>query len=72
MIASETKASGDSPRQKRVYFWLVLVVFVRNRGSDAYRQIHRVNPVSIDFKAGGPERIRQDRRQMLLHHSEDA
>jgi hypothetical protein len=47
---------------------LVLVVSVRNGGSDAYQQIHRVNPVSIDFKAGGsPERIRQDRRRMLLH-----
>jgi hypothetical protein len=47
---------------------LVLVVSVRNGGSDAYQQIHRVNPVSIDFKAGGsPERIQQDRRRMLLH-----
>jgi hypothetical protein len=47
---------------------LVLVVSVRNGGSDAYQQIHRVNPVAIDFKAGGsPERIQQDRRRMLLH-----
>ncbi len=47
---------------------LVLVVSVRNGGSDAYQQIHRVNPVSIDFKAGGsPERMQQDRRRMLMH-----
>jgi len=47
---------------------LVLVVSVRNGGSDAYQQIHRVNPVPIDFKAGGSaERMQQDRRRMLLH-----
>lgn len=47
---------------------LVLVVSVRNGGSDAYQQVHRVNPVAIDFKAGGnAERIQQDRRRMLLH-----
>jgi len=47
---------------------LVLVVSVRNGGSDAYQQIHRVNPIAIDFKAGGnAERIQQDRRRMLLH-----
>ena len=32
------------------------------------KQIHRVNPVQIDFKAdGSPERIQHDRRRMLLH-----
>ncbi|KXL51448.1 MAG: hypothetical protein FE78DRAFT_26489 [Acidomyces sp. 'richmondensis'] len=47
---------------------LVLVVSVRNGDTDAYQQIHRVNPLQIDFKAGGsPERIQQDRRRMLLH-----
>ena len=47
---------------------LVLVVSVRNGTTDAYQQIHRVNPVQIDFKAGGnPERFQQDRRRMLLH-----
>jgi energy-coupling factor transporter ATP-binding protein EcfA2 len=47
---------------------LVLVVSVRNGSTDAYQQIHRVNPVLIDFKAGGsPERIQLDRRRMLLH-----
>ena len=47
---------------------LVLVISVRNGSSDAYQQVHRVNPVSIDFKAGGnAERIQQDRRRMLLH-----
>jgi hypothetical protein len=47
---------------------LVLVISVRNGGSDAYQQVHRVNPVTVDFKAGGnAERIQQDRRHMLLH-----
>lgn len=47
---------------------LVLVISVRNGGSDAYQQVHRENPVAIDFKAGGnAERIQQDRRRMLLH-----
>ncbi|MGN7832526.1 DUF499 domain-containing protein [Pseudoxanthomonas sp. 22568] len=47
---------------------LVLVISVRNGGSDAYQQVHRVNPVAIDFKAGGSaERIQRDRRRMLLH-----
>ena len=47
---------------------LVLVISVRNGSSDAYQQVHRVNPVPIDFMAGGnPERVQQDRRRMLLH-----
>lgn len=47
---------------------LVLVISVRNGGSDAYQQVHRVNPIAIDFKAAGSaERIQQDRRRMLLH-----
>jgi hypothetical protein len=47
---------------------LVLVISVRNGGSDAYQQVHRVNPIPIHFKAGGSlERIQQDRRHMLLH-----
>ncbi len=47
---------------------MVLVISVRNGGSDAYQQVHRVNPVAIDFKAGGnAEKIQQDRRRMLLH-----
>lgn len=47
---------------------LVLVISVRNGASDAYQQVHRVNPVAIDFKAGGnAERIQLDRRRMLLH-----
>jgi hypothetical protein len=47
---------------------LVLVISVRNGSSDAYQQVHRVNPVAIDFKAGGnAERIQQDRRRLLLH-----
>ena len=47
---------------------LVLVVSVRNGTSDAYQQIHRINPVQVDFRAGGsPYKIQNDRRRMLLH-----
>lgn len=47
---------------------LVLVVSVRNGTSDAYQQIHRINPVQVDFRAGGnPDKIQHDRRRMLLH-----
>src|SRR6185436_1532474 len=43
---------------------LVLVVSVRNGTTDAYQQIHRVNPVLVDFKGPSAER---DRRRLLLH-----
>lgn len=43
---------------------LVLVVSVRNGSTDAYQQIHRVNPAQVDFK--GP-RAQSDRRRLLLH-----
>jgi hypothetical protein len=43
---------------------LVLVVSVRNGTTDAYQQIHRVNPVQVDFKGPHAER---DRRRLLLH-----
>jgi hypothetical protein len=43
---------------------LVLVVSVRDGNSDAYQQIHRVNPRRIDFK--GPN-ARRDRLRLLLH-----
>lgn len=43
---------------------LVLVVSVRNGSTDAYQQIHRVNPVIVDFK--GPHAA-LDRRRLLLH-----
>lgn len=43
---------------------LVLVVSVRSGQTEAYRQIHRVNPVQIDFK--GPD-ARRDRLRLLLH-----
>ncbi len=43
---------------------LVLVVSVRNGNTDAYQQLHRVNPVLVDFKGPGAER---DRRRLLLH-----
>jgi hypothetical protein len=47
---------------------LVLVVSVRNGDTDAYRQVHRNNPVQVDFKAGGDaERVQRERRNMLLH-----
>ena len=43
---------------------LVLVVSVRNGGTDAFQQIQRVGPVLVDFK--GPT-ARQDRQKLLLH-----
>jgi hypothetical protein len=43
---------------------LVLVVSIRDGGSDAYQQIHRVNPVQVDFK--GPL-AKRDRQRLLLH-----
>jgi hypothetical protein len=43
---------------------LLLVVSVRDGNSDAYQQIHRVNPVSVDFKG---RRAQIDRRRLLLH-----
>ena len=47
---------------------LVQAISMRNGGSDAYQQVHRVNPIAIDFKAGGSaERNQQDDRRMLLH-----
>lgn len=43
---------------------LVLVVSVRDGNTDAYQQIHRVNPVLVDFK--GPL-AKRDRQRLLLH-----
>jgi hypothetical protein len=43
---------------------LTLLVSVRNGSSEAYRQLHRVNPRLVDFKGPTAE---QDRRQLLLH-----
>jgi hypothetical protein len=43
---------------------LVLVVSVRTGNTEAYRQIHRVNPRLVDFK--GPN-ARRDRLRLLLH-----
>lgn len=43
---------------------LVLVVSVRNGGTDAFQQIQRVNPVIVDFK--GPS-AKHDRLRLLLH-----
>lgn len=43
---------------------LVLVVSVRDGTTDAYQQIHRVNPSTVDFKGPNAER---DRRRLLLH-----
>ena len=43
---------------------LALVVSVRNGTTDAYQQLHRVNPVQVDFKGPHAER---DRRRLLLH-----
>lgn len=44
--------------------YLVLVVSVRNSGTDAFQQIQRVNPVIVDFK--GPT-TKHDRLRLLLH-----
>lgn len=43
---------------------LVLVVSVRNGETDAYLQIHRVEPTRVDFK--GPY-AKRDRQRLLLH-----
>lgn len=43
---------------------LTFIVSVRNGASNAYQQIHRVNPVLVDFK--GPNAAK-DRRRLLLH-----
>lgn len=43
---------------------LVLVVSVREGSSDAYQQMHRVNPVVVDFK--GPL-AKRDRQRLLLY-----
>ena len=43
---------------------LCLVVSVRDGNSDAYQQVHRVNPVQVDFK--GPQANR-DRQRLLLY-----
>ena len=43
---------------------LVLVVSVRENNSDAYQQVHRVNPVLVDFK--GPQ-AKRDRQRLLLY-----
>lgn len=43
---------------------LSLVVSVRDGNSDAYQQIHRVNPVLVDFK--GPL-AKRDRQRLLLY-----
>jgi len=43
---------------------LVLVVSVRDGNSDAYQQIHRVNPALVDFQ--GPM-AKRDRQRLLLH-----
>jgi hypothetical protein len=43
---------------------LVFVVSVRNGDTEAYQQVHRVNPRQIDFK--GPN-ARRDRLRLLLH-----
>lgn len=43
---------------------LRLVVSVRDGTTDAYQQIHRVNPLKVDFSSPG---ARQDRLRLLLH-----
>jgi len=43
---------------------LRLVVSVRDGESDAYKQLHRLNPVLVNFKDAGS---RQDRQKLLIH-----
>ena len=43
---------------------LALVVSVRDSASDAYAQIHRVNPTLVNFKGANSS---YDRRRLLLH-----
>lgn len=43
---------------------LVLVVSVRDGTTDAFQQVHRVNPSTVDFKGPNAE---LDRRRLLLH-----
>jgi len=43
---------------------LALVVSIRNGETDAYQQIHRVNPAPIDFKSPNAA---SERRKLLLH-----
>ena len=43
---------------------VVMTVSLRNGDSEAYRQIHRVNPTLVDWKGQGAKR---DRLRLLLH-----
>ena len=43
---------------------LCLVVSVRDSTTEAFRQVHRVGPILIDFKG---ETAREDRKRLLLH-----
>lgn len=43
---------------------VVLVVSLRNGDSEAYRQLHRVNPTLVDWKGVSAKR---DRQRLLLH-----
>jgi hypothetical protein len=43
---------------------LLLIVSVRNGMSDAYQQLHRVDPIRIDFKG---TYARRERQRLLLH-----
>lgn len=43
---------------------LSLIVSVRDSTTEAFRQVHRVGPILIDFKG---ETAREDRKRLLLH-----
>jgi hypothetical protein len=43
---------------------LMVIASVRDNTTDAYRQIHRVSPLVIDFKG---ETARDDRKRLVLH-----
>src|SRR5260370_25338436 len=43
---------------------LGLIVSVRDNTTEAFRQIHRIGPIVVDFKG---ETAREDRKRLLLH-----
>lgn len=57
-IQSLSEVAGNHPER------LLLVVTVRSGETEAYQQLHRVQPIQVDFK--GPT-ARRDRRRLLLH-----
>jgi guanosine-3',5'-bis(diphosphate) 3'-pyrophosphohydrolase len=44
----------------------MLIVSVRDHSTDAYRQIHRIGPVVVDFKG---ETAKEDRKRLQIEHA---